>query len=84
MNKLVIIAARNARPGDTLVSDRDEEHLITSVERLDFEDRILVEITVRDNGTWVPSSRSWSLRLTDPIKVRKGIGPRTHMSWGPR
>jgi hypothetical protein len=35
-------------------------------------------------GTWVPSSRSWSLRLTDPIKVRKGIGPRTHMSWGPR
>lgn len=86
MNKIVIIAARNARPGDTLVTGSvyRDEYLITSVDRLDFEDRIGVRITFRDNGTWVPSSRSWSLRLTDPIKVRKGSGPRTHMSWEPR
>lgn len=85
MSKIVTIAARNIRPGDLYVNKEfwGGEQLVLRVERVDWEDRVEVRITVRDNSTWEPSERSWTMRLHHKIQVRKSIGPRVFMSWEP-
>lgn len=92
MSRIVTLAARNVRPGDTLVlSPRDpkvfgsgDERPVLSVERVDLEDRILVCIETRDNRTWGKVSSKSSYRLTDELQVRKGEGERTKMDWTPK
>jgi hypothetical protein len=84
-NRIVTVAARNVRPGDRYInkSDRRREQLVLHVERVDWEDRIEVQITVRDDSTWIPSEQSWTMRLHHTLQVRKGVQERTKMSWEP-
>lgn len=85
MGKIVTIAARNVRPGDLYINKGfwGGEQLVLKVERVDWEDRIEVQITVRDNSTWVPSERTWTMRLHHTIQVWKSDQPRAFMSWEP-
>lgn len=89
-NRITTIAARNVRPGDTFIMKigagptlRVHEHRVLRVERLDFEDRIMVAFTMLDNSTWVASERTLSFKLYHTVQVRKGSEPRTFMSWEP-
>lgn len=85
MNKITTIAARNVRPGDLFIDKGfwGGEQLVLKVERVDWEDRIEVRITVRDTSTWVPSERAWAMRLDHKVQVRKSAEQRTFMSWEP-
>jgi hypothetical protein len=84
MNKIVTMAARNVRPGDRYVDkDLGGEKPILKVERVDSPDRVEVRITVLDTSTWIPSEKSWNLKLYHTIQVRKSDQPREFMSWEP-
>lgn len=85
MSKIVTIAARNIRPGDLYINKGfwGGEQLVLRVERIDWEDRIKVQITVRNCSTYVPSERTWTMRLHHKIQVRKGHKERPFMSWEP-
>lgn len=92
-NRIVTIAVRNARPGDIYISKtgtgdlaRIDEQRIIRVERIDWAcslHPVEVRVTVRDNSTWVPSERVFTLRPHHTIQVRKGPEPRSFMSWEP-
>lgn len=87
-NRVVTIAARNVRPGDLYINKSfwGGEQEVLRVERLDWKCMIHpveVRITVRDNSTWVPSEHSFTLRPHHTIQVRKGLEPRSFMSWEP-
>lgn len=85
MNKITTIAARNVRPGDFLINKGfwGGDQLVLKVERVDWEDRIEVRITVKDTSTWVPSERAWTMRSHHKIQVRKSAEHRAFMFWEP-
>ncbi len=85
--RIVTVAARNVRPGDLYINKSfwGGEQLVLKVERVDWEDRVEVRVTVRDNSTWVPSEYSFTLRPYHTIQVRKGGNPENiQIDWSPR
>lgn len=81
--KTVQLAARNVRKGDWLKNHVGNWQLVSKVERVDFEDRIMVMIAVLDTSTWVSSTLEMTFRLDHRLNVRKGPTPREVMSWEP-
>jgi hypothetical protein len=80
---MVRIAARNVRKGDWLKNHVGNLQLVSKVERVDFEDRIMVRIVTLDTSTWVDSCREMTFRLDHMVQVEKGPAPREMMSWAP-
>lgn len=86
-SRIVVIAARNIHVGDTYILDfagRRHEHVITAVERIDYEDRVCVGITYTDYGTIGHVPVKWQLRTHHRIKVRRTGNPSTAVDFTPK
>jgi hypothetical protein len=84
-SKIVTVAARNIKPGDTFVMGSGDERPVLNVERVDWPDRIQVALTVQDNKTIGKVSSRMTFRLTDRLQVRRNPNPSEFsIDWTPR